>query len=784
MDVSLDSPDRYGYDFIPARFLPEGRDEYWLRNRQSPARPWRHLTDREKTTLEQNRCRSPRWEDLLVCDPFDPALIWDTSFYGLVRIGVLMNRILTYHDFSVPAGIRNSTLVSCDVGDNVSIQDCSLISRYIIGDRCILSRIDELVTTNHAKFGNGIIKDGETEDLRVWIDVMNEAGGRSILPFAGMISADAFLWAAYRDDTELTGRFVEITQKTSGSPGIPLDQGECRAGHRGYYGLIEPGTVIKSCRIIKDTAVGAGAYIKGANKLKNLRIFSSEEESTQIGEGVELVNGIIGYGSHVFYGAKAVRFVLGNQCNLKYGARLIHSALGDNSTVSCCEILNNLVFPVHEQHHNNSFLIASLIEGMSNMAAGATVGSNHNSRSNDGEIRAGRGFWPGLSVTLKHSSRFASFCLIVRGDYPYELNIPLPFSLVTNNVRMDRLELMPAYFWMYNLYALERNSWKARHRDRRKNKVQHIEADYLAPDTAEEIIKAMELIRGWMDTAEFNPETEETALQPGSGGNPAADAEEDPEYDYPVAAEDILLSKGLERHHRPQVILKPRRALAAYREMLFYYGIKSLADYLEPDEKKARKVPGAETPGGRIRSITELAAALETGDSEWKAAETGGRVKDWVNLGGQIAPAFRIDRLRKDIREGRLNSWEEIHGRYGEIAAAYAKDRARHAWAILALLYGAGDGTGKAHPLTDGGALQGALEKTIKTAGWIREQVFLSRAKDFHDPFRGITYRNQREMEQVVGRAENNSFVRITEEKYKRLTARLKQIRTRFFPAQ
>ena len=63
------------------------------------------------------------------------------------------------------------------------------------------------------------------------------------------------------------------------------------------------------------------------------------------------------------------------------------------------------------------------------MAAGATIGSNHNSRGADGEIIAGRGFWPGLCVSLKHNSKFASFTIIAKGDYPAELNIPIPFSL-------------------------------------------------------------------------------------------------------------------------------------------------------------------------------------------------------------------------------------------------------------------------------------------------------------------------------------------------------------------
>ena len=105
--------------------------------------------------------------------------------------------------------------------------------------------------------------------------------------------------------------------------------------------------------------------------------------------------------------------------------------------------------------------------GQSNMAAGATIGSNHNSRANDGEIQAGRGFWPGLCTTLKHSCRFASFVLLAKGDYPAELDIPLPFSLVSDDVAHDRLLVMPAFWWLHNMYALARNTWKFQTRDKR-----------------------------------------------------------------------------------------------------------------------------------------------------------------------------------------------------------------------------------------------------------------------------------------------------------------------------
>ena len=266
---------------------------------------------------------------------------------------------------------------------------------------------------------------------------------------------------------------------------------------RGYYGTTGNHCVIKNSLILKDVKISSYCYIKGANKLKNLTINSSEEEPTQIGEGVELVNGIIGYGCHIFYGCKAVKFILGNNSNLKYGARLINSFLGDNSTISCCEVLNNLIFPAHEQHHNNSFLIASVVMGQSNMAAGATIGSNHNSRANDNEIQAGRGFWPGLCTSVKHSCRFASFVLLSKADYPAELDIPLPFSLLNNNVSKDQLEVMPAFWWMYNMYALARNSWKFQNRDKRIHKDQNIEFEPFAPDTIEEIFNARNLLEIW-----------------------------------------------------------------------------------------------------------------------------------------------------------------------------------------------------------------------------------------------------------------------------------------------
>ena len=368
----------------------------------------RHLTEQEIAVLKANgnTHSDSLWQNVFVAakdGEFDANLIRSSEIHGFLILGRLVPSTLKFHDLVLETGIYGSYVENVVLEDDVAIRNAAYLLNYRIGTRSIIFNVQEMSCTNHSKFGNGILKNGESEKVRIWIGVGNENDGRAILPFEDMIPADAYIWSRYREDSELQKRFVELTESGQSKE---LDT----------FGIVEKDAVIKNSTLIKDAKIGAHCYIKGAFKLKNITVLSSEDEPSQIGEGVELVNGILGFGSKVFYQAVAVRFVIGRNCQLKYGARLLNSVLGDNSTVSCCEILNNLIFPFHEQHHNSSFLIASTICGQSNIASGATIGSNHNSRSPDGEMFAGRGFWPGLCSDFKHNSRFASFTLVSKGS--------------------------------------------------------------------------------------------------------------------------------------------------------------------------------------------------------------------------------------------------------------------------------------------------------------------------------------------------------------------------------
>ncbi|MCQ2271252.1 MAG: DUF4954 family protein [Bacteroidales bacterium] len=707
------------YDCIQGNFIEEkylhGYNEYYFRNQQvkRPANGWRHLRSDEVERLVKNSNTATNWDDIWVSEEFDTNMIRNNRFFGMVRIGRVACEILQYHDLRLPVGITDSSIISCDIGDNVAIHDVHYMANYIIGDRSILFNVHELSTTDHSKFGNGIVKEGEPEEVRVWLDVMNENEGRRIMPFDGMITADAYLWAKYRDDEVLQQRLGEITQNTFDS-------------RRGYYGTVGEECVIKNSWILKDVKIGPHCYIKGASKLKNITINSSAEEPSQIGEGTVLVNGIVGYGCRIFYSVVAVRFVVGDNCNLKYGARVIYSVLGDNSTISCCEVLNNLIFPSHEQHHNNSFLISSCVMGQSNMAAGATIGSNHNSRATDGEINAKRGFWPGLCSSVKHSSTFASFTLLSKADYKYELNVKLPFSLVSNNEGTNELEVMPAYWWMYNMYAIARNTSKYQKRDKRKRKIQNIEFETFAPDTMEETLRGRKLLEEWTGKAyllskwEWNENVDAKQLQ--SIGRNILNNE--PE----VAKKLKVYGEGMENSRRKVLIVKHCEAYHAYGDMIIYYAMKNAIRFLQQNPEK---------------NFDDLVQIV-----------SGSRKREWINLGGQLVCGEDLDQLKDDIRTGKLNNWEDIHHRYDMLWDNYQQEKLCHAYQSLLTMQ---------HNEDSKLSLQDwkmYLDKMAEIQQYICDQVYTSRKKDYENPFRNSTFRNEEEKIAVIGKIDEVGFVK------------------------
>ncbi len=711
MNIIRKSPvDSLGYHFIPGSFLPKGKDEYYLRNKQNRnGINYRKLTAFEIELLVRNRNTSDNWNNILVSDAFSPEMVQNCKFYGLVRIGKLEAFYLEFHNLRRPVGLYNSTIISSDLGNNVVVDNCNYLSHYIIGNEVMIVNVNELATTDYARFGNGLVKDGEEEKNRIWLEVCNENGGRKIIPFDGMLPGDAYLWTRYRDNTTLQEKFKEFTDNQ-------FDK------RRGYYGEIGDRTVIKNCRIIKDVWIGTDAYIKGANKLKNLTINSNGHAKSQVGEGCELVNGIIGEGCRIFYGAKAVRFIMASHSQLKYGARLINSYLGNNATISCCEVLNSLIFPGHEQHHNNSFLCAALVMGQSNMAAGATIGSNHNSRSADGELIAGRGFWPGLCVSLKHNSKFASFAILAKGDYPAELNIPFPFSLISDDVSHNRLIIMPGYWFMYNMYALARNAWKYTDRDKRTERTQLIEYDFLAPDSINEIITSLSLLKTITGNAYAKKlQLRLTKNEIDKAGEKLLEEKND------LVNEMDLITEEIENSDRQVVLIKVLQCYHLFKELIEWYATTELIQFIENNQ-------------------------IKTSEAFFKQLPAAGKKTEWINIGGQLIAQPVLDKFLQQIQNGKIKTWAAVHSFYKKQSAIYAQQKLQHALASLKEIHGI-------DLKKDKKAFKPLLLRSVLTKEWMVKNIYESRAKDYDNAFRQMVYENNNEMNSVTGKLKDNSFI-------------------------
>jgi len=410
------------------------------------------------------------------------------------------NDISVVRTFSV-LNIRNCHFAGdMKIEENVSMSNVLHIENYHIGANSRLSNIGTLTFTE--------------EHYGYPLELCNEDGRFQAVAVPEMNSTDVFQ-CLYAGNPSL----FEHEAPTE------------KQGHIGAHCTIENVTAIRNVHI------DAFSELSGCCEIAHAWISSSEKEPARIGAGVILRNAIVHKGAHLDSRAYLADVLVGQQVSIAEGARVYQSAVGDNSHISGCEVGHAFIYPCHEQHHSSSFLIAAHIQGQSNIASGATLGSNHNGRKNDVDLVSGRGFWPGLCSSLSYPCAFAPYTLIAKGDYPKPLSIPFAFSLINNNVKDGCLEIMPAFWWMYNAYALMRNEWKYQNRDKRIEYTQQYEFLPLAPDTIHIVKENHRLLTQHL----------------------AGKAE---------------LPK-MEMSNRPVRILKEKEAVAAYREMMLCYLLNS-----------------------------------------------------------------------------------------------------------------------------------------------------------------------------------------------------------------
>jgi hypothetical protein len=204
-----------------------------------------------------------------------------------------------------------------------------------------------------------------------------------------------------------------------------------------------------------------------------------------------------------------------------------------------------------------------------------------------------------------------------------------------------------------------------------------------------------------------------------------------------------ILAEGWENSDRKVRLVKVAQAWAVYRELITYHAANQLLRLMREED------------------VDSYAGLLELIPASLP-------LQGWVNVGGQLIRESQLQQLTKQIHSGKIKNWDQVHLFYTRQGEQYFFDRVVHALAALKAVTG--------YSLRRGGpaGLRQLLEESVVIKERLTGEIYASRAKDYSNPFRKMVYETTEEMNAVVGRLQDNSFIRQEKEalkKYRREVA-------------
>jgi hypothetical protein len=403
----------------------------------------RNLTAEEVSTLEKNGNRCEDWNRVLVEPNFDPARVQRSVFMGDVRLPAFYGTLLLPGDVSFPTGIYDSLVHNCIV-ENALVYKVSMLSNVLVRSSAVVHNVGTLVSSGKINFMIGST-----------MSVGNEMGGRELFVFPDitmdLVEAQLF----HKAESDVQQSFEEQLKNFREEISLP-------------FGVVGKGAVVSNTNIVRNSWIGAHARVEGAAKIRNTIILSSLEESTHIYDSVIIENSDLQMGVKVHTGAEVQRSVLMSRS--KVGCKAI---VKSSIVAPCChieegEVNSSYMGPLTQMHHHSLLIAALWPDGCGNLGYGANVGSNHTGRMPDQEIMPGQGMFFGLGVNVKFPANYreSPFTLIASGVTTMPQRVKFPFSLIRSGdpqlmgVPARLNEILPAWNYARNAYALDRNIYK------------------------------------------------------------------------------------------------------------------------------------------------------------------------------------------------------------------------------------------------------------------------------------------------------------------------------------
>lgn len=313
---------------------------------------YRKLTEEEIRILEERSCWAEEWANIHVSEGFKPNYMHRVMLYGEVYIGAFDDTIEVSRDFFKHSGINNATLRNVTIGDNSLVENIgNYINNYTIGDRCYISNVCTLETSEGATYGEGNL-----------VSVLNEVGDGNVVLFRDLNSQLAAFMVKHFHDKPLKEAIRRLIKEE-----INL--------HAPEQGWIGNNVKIVNTKEISNTVIFDECEINGASRLSDCTILSSNNASVYIGTGVICENSIISYGSSIINSVKMQDCFVGEACQISNGFTASASVFFANSYMSNGEACAAFCGPFTASHHKSSLLIGGMFSFYN--AGSATNFSNH-----------------------------------------------------------------------------------------------------------------------------------------------------------------------------------------------------------------------------------------------------------------------------------------------------------------------------------------------------------------------------------------------------------------------
>ena len=538
---------------------------------------YRKLTEEEIRTLEERSCWAEEWANIHVAEGFKPNYMHRVMLYGEVYIGAFDDTIEVSRDFFKHSGINNATLRNVTIGDNSLIENIgNYINNYTIGDRCYISNVCTLETSEGATYGEGNL-----------VSVLNEVGDGNVVLFRDLNSQLAAFMVKHFHDKPLKEAIRRLIKEE-----INL--------HAPEQGWIGNNVKIVNTKEISNTVIFDECEINGASRLSDCTILSSDNASVYIGTGVICENSIISYGSSIINSVKMQDCFVGEACQISNGFTASASVFFANSYMSNGEACAAFCGPFTASHHKSSLLIGGMFSFYN--AGSATNFSNHAYKMGPmhyGTLQRGCKTASGAYLLMPANIGTFSVCF---GKLMYHPDTSsLPFSYL--KAYSDIMYLSPGRnITTVGLYR-DIRKWPKRDLRPQGTLKSIVNFDWLSPYSVGEIIEGKKILE---------------KLQDASGNEVALYNY----YNYVIKSNS--LQKGIENYDM------------------------ALRIYMGAVLKRMRK---------RDANLTPPSSTVGTGQ--------------WTDLSGLLLPVSEEERLIEDIKNGNLESIQDVLQRFEDINEHY-----------------------------------------------------------------------------------------------------------------